>query len=422
MGGEKVVRMLVNLTIGVWIIRFLGPEEFGVLSFCQSLVFIFSTIGSFGLDRIVVRELVKKSEEREVILGSAFAIRVLGAFLVFPLLGAALWIIGTDRYVGMLSFIIALGGLFQSFAVIDYDFQARIEVRYVAIGSLIALLVSSLLKVVLIVVHAPLLAFVGMLAVDALFVAISLLAVYANRGLSVTGWRFDRSHVCYLISESWPLALTGILVAVYMRIDQIMLERMAGYDAVGIYSAAVRLSEVWYLLPVVATASLFPGIVALRKSDPARYAVANQTFFDAMAIVSYAIMIPGALLAPFIVNALLGETYSASATVLSLHIWAGVFVCFNVVSGGWYSAEGLQRMSFYRSVLGCLANVLLNLVLIPRYGAVGAAGSTVFAIALSGYFFDALSRQSRALFATKTRALNVFAGAKRLTAVIREHS
>jgi O-antigen/teichoic acid export membrane protein len=418
MGVEKGLRLLVNLTVGIWIIRYLGPDEFGVFSFAQSFVFLFATIGTLGLDRIVVRELVKSPDQRSVILGSAFGLRLMGALTVFPLLGLALYAIGTGAYVNILVLIIAMGGLFQTFAVIDYDFQAKVQAKYSSVASLVALTLSALIKVSLILTAAPLVAFVVMLVFDALFFAVSLIWIYWRRGQEIRSWKFQWCTARSLVSESWPLMLTGILVAVYMRIDQIMLERMSGFEAVGVYAAAARLSEIWYIIPVVATASLFPGIVGLRKQNLQHYRQANQAFFDAMALIALFVVVPIAIFSPFLVSVLFGPAYTESAAVLQIHIWAGIFVCFSVVSGGWYSAEGLQKMSFYRSILGCCTNVGLNLLLIPRYGPIGAAIATVVATALAGYAFDAFSPRSRELFMIKSRALNVFAGIVRLKRAI----
>ncbi|GLX12541.1 hypothetical protein Pstr01_07800 [Pseudomonas straminea] len=192
---------------------------------------------------------------------------------------------------------------------------------------------------------------------------------------------------------------------VYMKIDQIMLGQMLGEEAVGIFSAAVRVSEVWYFLPLTVCASLFPGMLLLRETNRARYMQRLQLLFGAMVWLSLVVAIFMMFSSTWIVVTLFGEAYAPASGVLATHIWASVFVSLGVISGQWLVAEGLQILSMQRAVLGALANVLLNLLLIPAFSVNGAAMATVISFAIVALFSDLINRETRFIFWMKIKSL-----------------
>ena len=197
-------------------------------------------------------------------------------------------------------------------------------------------------------------------------------------------------------------------VMVYMKIDQIMLGQMSGDEAVGIYSAAVRISEVWYFIPLVIVASVFPAILEAKKRNEAHYYARLQQLYDLMVLLSISVALPMSFLATPIVKLLFGEAYAPAGSVLAIHIWASVFVFLGVASSKWFLAENRQVLSLQRTVLGALANILLNAWLIPLYGTVGAAIATVVSYAIAAYFSDCLQAETRKAFLMKSSSLNIF--------------
>jgi PST family polysaccharide transporter len=199
-------------------------------------------------------------------------------------------------------------------------------------------------------------------------------------------------------------------IMVYMKIDQIMLGQMLGDDAVGIYSAAVRISEVWYFIPMMIVASVFPSILEAKKRDETQYLQRLQRLYDIMVWLSVAIALPMTFVSTPIVIALFGPAYAESGTVLAIHIWASVFVFLGVASSQWFVAENRQILSFQRTLLGALVNVILNLVLIPDFGPIGASVATVVAYAIAAFFADVMQKETRQTFAMKLKSMNIFRG------------
>jgi len=193
---------------------------------------------------------------------------------------------------------------------------------------------------------------------------------------------------------------------IYMKIDQIMLGQMIGDEAVGLYSAATRISEVWYFIPMAIVASVFPAILESKKRSEDEYYERLQKLYDLMAMISVGVALAMTFLSMLIVTSLFGEAYSEAGPVLAIHVWAAVFVFLGVASSQWFLAENLQILSFQRTALGAVVNVILNLWLIPLYGVVGAALATVFAQATASLFFDGIQKKTRRMFWMKIKSMN----------------
>jgi O-antigen/teichoic acid export membrane protein len=183
-----------------------------------------------------------------------------------------------------------------------------------------------------------------------------------------------------------------------------MIKEMLNNKAVGQYAVAVKLSEAWYFIPVVITNSLFPSIINAKKQSEELYYFRLQKLYDFMVWMAMAIALPMTFLAGWLVNVLFGPEYSQAANVLKINIWAGLFVSLGVASGKWLLTENLQMLSFWRTFCGALANVVLNLFMIPKYGIQGAAIATLLSQALAAYIFDLFNFKTRKTFFMKTKS------------------
>ena len=389
--GEKILRMIVGLFVGVWVARYLGPEQFGLFSYAQSFVGLFTAIATLGLDGIVVRELVKDSSRRDDLIGTAFWLKVMGAFGVLIILVITVNFTSNETYTNTLVFIIASATIFQSFNVVDMYFQSKVMGKYIVYANVISLLLSSIVKIVLIVNEAPLIAFAWTIVFDSFVLACGYVYFYIhNHHLSfkIQNLKFRRETAISLLKDSWPLVLSGIVIAVYMKIDQVMIKEMMNAEAVGQYAAAVRLSETWYFIPMVIASSLFPAIINAKKQSEELYYVRLQKLYDLMVWMALAIAIPMTFMSDWIVELLYGGQYNQAGSILMIHIWAGVFVFIGVAFSGYLTAENLTKKSFYRTLLGAVLNVVLNYILIPKYGINGAAIATLLAQFITNYGYD----------------------------------
>lgn len=404
---DKVLRMGVGLLVGVWVARYLGPEQFGLFSFASAFVGMFGAVAGLGLQSIVVRDIVRDPACKEETLGTAAVLQLLAGLLAYGcVLGAIFMLRPEDTLAKLLVAILGSIMLFRFSDVALYWFESQVLSKYIVWVQNGCFLIFASIKVGLIVSNAPLLAFAWATAAEALIVALLIFFMLGLRGPKLQQLRFSLLRAKTLLVDSWPLLLSGMATMVYMKIDQIMLGQMLGDDAVGIYSAAVRISEVWYFIPMMIVASVFPAILEAKKRDETQYIQRLQRLYDFMVWLSVAIALPMTFLSTPIVVALFGSAYAESGPVLAIHIWASVFVFLGVASSQWFVAENRQILSFQRTVLGAVINMALNYILIPKFGVLGAAYATVLAQASVCLFYDLLQKETRPMFVMKLKSFN----------------
>ena len=403
--SDKLLRMGVGLFVGVWVARYLGPEDFGLFSFASAFVSVFGTLSTLGLQGIVVRDLVNDPKGSFETLGSSFVLQATGGIIAFSLLIVLIPILRPhDQSVLSIVAIIGLTLFFKGSESMKYWFESQVQSKYAVWAENLVFAVVVAVKIGLILVGASLLAFVWTSFLEGLFTALFILVAYEWVGGRIKVWRFSFARAKALLVHSWPLILSGFAVMVYMRIDQIMLGQMLNDKAVGIYSAAVRISESWYFIPVAIVGSVFPALLDAKKTSEAFYIDRFQKLYDALVIIALVVAIPVTFLAHQIVEVLFGHEYIEAGTILSIHIWTAVFVFLGFASGRWLLAENRQLLVFQRAFLGMVVNIALNYIWIPQYGGVGAAVATLLSQAVAAFLFDVIHKETRLMFRMKLKA------------------
>lgn len=393
---ERLLAMAVTLCVGIYVARYLGPQRFGLLNYALSFVGLFSVLATLGLDQIAVREFVKESAERESILGTVFGLKLIGALIVIGFVFFALYFTGNDTPTKLLILIITAGLIFQSFNVIDFYFQSQVVSKFVVFAQVFQLIISSVAKISLVLLEANLLWFALVILIDSAVLAVGLLYFLSlrHKGL-VSSWRFDVALAKRLLKESWPLALSGLVVTVYMKIDQVMIKEMLDAEAVGRYAVAVRLSEVWYFFPTIILKSLFPAIISMRENNEEIYNIRLQQLHDMLSFVAFPIALVIFFFSEEMIAFLFGEQFQGAGAILAVHIWAGLLVFPGNVRAHLIVIENKQVVALVFRSIGAILNVILNYMLIPKFGAIGAAWATLASYILPICiisFFDPLIR------------------------------
>ncbi|MBC7744342.1 MAG: flippase [Flavobacterium sp.] len=382
---------VLSMVVGFIIARYLGPSSFGDLSFAIAFTGIFAAIAALGLDSFVVREILNDPQSKNEILGTAFWMRLaVNLFLIPAAILIYVWFRGMSANQGnsltvIISFC-ALPALFKSFNVIDSYFQSQVQSKYVVLVQNTCLLISAGVKVFLIVLDLPVVFFALALSLDGVLLAVGLIIIYQNKAVQhVLDWKFNFERAKSLLKQSWPLILSAIMVSLYMQIDIIML-KTKGSEAVGIYSAAARISEAWFFIPVAVVTSVFPAIINARKTDLFRYNKRLQNLYDLLVGLSLPVAFVVSIFANTIITFLYGSQYEGAGLMLAIHIWSGIFVFLGSASSQYLLAEGFTIISFKRTAIGAVINILINIWLIPLYNGVGASVATLIA-----YFFATFS-------------------------------
>lgn len=390
---EQFLRIISGLIVGIWLARYLGPEQFGVFSYAVAFSAIFGGVAKLGLDSIVVRDLTLNPEKRDLYLGTAFWLKLFGALLSMAIIILLICFIENDFQTKFLVVIISFGFFFQCFEVVDFYFQAKVLARINAICKIIQLLISLVIKVFLIFYEAELFYFAILITFDLFTLAISYWVAYKIKEKNGFLYCFDLKTAFLFMRESWPLIFSSFLVVVYMRVDQIMLKELASDHDVGIYSAAVRLSEAFYFLPIIIVSSIFPAVINAKKISLIIYEKRMGMLYSFLIWLAIIIAIFFNFISGWLVDFLYGYDYSEVKSILVINVWTSIFVFLGICFSNYLVLENLSKLNLYRSILGVVLNIALNFWLIPIYAGLGAAIATLISQAVANIGLDMLNEK-----------------------------
>jgi len=397
--GDKAFRTAGGVLIGIYIARYLGPADFGLLSFATAIAALFGAVAALGLPSIVVRDLVSRPQDRAAVLASALLLRLAGGAIATVLAYcAAVLLREGDARTWAIVAIVAISNLPQAWDIVDYDYQARMHAKPIALSRDIGFLATSLLRIGLVFSRAPLVWFAWAITIESTLSALLMAMLWRVDNLSVPLSRVTRREIKKLFLASWPLLIAGLSVSIYMRLDQIMIGRMLGNAAVGMFSAAVRISEALYFIPIAVTASLAPALTAMHQKSAPVYAAQTARFTRFLVYMALAIAVVFSAFSTRLVAALYGLPYAGAAPVLAIHTWAGVFVSLGVSGSLWLTNAGYLKYAMYQTLAGAAVNAGLNILLIPKFGIIGAAFATCIGQFVSVVAMIAAWRKTRPLF------------------------
>lgn len=404
--ADRILRMGVGLIVGVWVARYLGVQQYGLFNYATAFVTLFSPLATLGLDNVVIRDIVRDSSNKEKILGTTFWLKLFGGVAALLLTVGVIYLLRHDQKLTVwLVAILATAGIFQAVDTIDFWFQSQVLSKYTVVARNTAFVIVTLAKIALINMQAPLIAFAWVTLAEFSLSAVGLAIAYRIKGYSLRLWCWSFPVAKVLLKDSWPLILSGMTIMIYMKIDQIMLGEMIGDNAVGIYSAATRISEVWYFIPTAIVSSVSPTIFAVKQTSEALYYKRIKQLLRLMVLISLAIALPMSFLSGTIIMMLFGNSYVAAGQVLAIHIWASLFVFMGVAISPWFVAEGLTHLALRITLIGAVTNIFLNIFLIPTYAGVGAAIATVISYAFASFLSNAIHPKTQKIFRIQVMSL-----------------
>ena len=286
---DKALRLLCGLFIGSWVARYLGAEQYGLMSFAVSYAAVFISFSMLGIDNLVIRDLAKSKIDNDKILGTAIRIRNIGSIFtaIFSCLAAYLFYHDNNKFL-LLVMILMIGNVFQSFDVLSLWYQAKVESKIIVINKLIAYSFIQVCRIVAIYMKAEILCFV-ILSVAEYLIGIVLLMRWAvvKDKINIIKWKFSLGLAKSYLFEGWKLAISNFSIIIFMKIDQIFLGTMLGNKAVGIYSVAALISDILYSIPIFIAASTFPKFVQLYENEEESYRKYVLKIFLLMVVYSY---------------------------------------------------------------------------------------------------------------------------------------
>jgi len=378
----RIASMVVSFLISISVARYLGPTNLGIINYSVSLVGLFSFIASLGIDSILYRDLVNYPENENKLMGTAFFLRLFGSVLALIGVIVTMIILHGDALTNTIILIVASGYIFQCFLVIPFYFQAKVISKHLALAMFSAVFILSLLKLLLVLARADIVYFAVVLLIEPVLYMIIYWFIYNQAGRKIFAWRFDKKIAKSMLLISWPLMFTGAFSAIYSRIDQVMLGSLLNSRAVGIYSVAALLSEYWYFVPLGIVSSLVPAIINGKKSGKVIYKKRLRSLLGLVALIGLAAAIFFTIFSDKLIQFFYGSNYIEAANVLKIYIWGGVGMSLGFVVNQLLIIENRTKMIFVFGLISMLVNVILNIILIPKFGMHGAAVATLISYSI----------------------------------------
>ena len=401
----KVVQSILSFIIGTLTVRYLGPTNYGVITYAVSVVSFFLPFMQVGLNHTLVKEFIRNPNSEGETLGTALIINVISSF--FSMAGAISFVAianAGERETLLVCILYSFTLLFQATEITMYWFQSKLKSKYPSMATLIAYVVVAIYKVYLLITGKSVVWFAISYALDFFLISIILLVIYkklSNQKLSIN-WRIGRE----MLSRSKYYIIPSLMVVVFRHTDRIMLKLMVSDAETGFFSAAVTCTSITSFIFKAIIDSARTVILETKERIPELYERRVVQLYSVVTAFALAQSVFMTIFAKPIVYLLYGEAYLASVPILQFAVWYDTFGYYTSVRNVWILAEEKQRHLTKINIAGALANVALNACLIPILGGVGAAIASIitqfFTNVIIGFIYEPVRRNNQLML----KALN----------------
>ncbi len=373
---QRIYQMVIQLVVGSLSARYLGPSNYGLINYGSSIISFFLTVSKLGMDSVVVAEMSRNPQKESSYLGTALLMRFIASLLSFFAVWSIVILIEPgNTLLQVVTVLQAIAIIFQSTEVLYFWFQARLEMKYVTLTTMIALTVTAVWRVSLLANAAAVQWFALSSSISALVCGVCIVVFFAYKAklkLSVS-WNDGR----FLLSNSYHFIINGLAVTLYTQLDRIMLGKVVSQEAVGFYSAASTIAVMWEFIPNAVINSATPILIKKRETDVVAYKKRYRQLMLGISIMGVCVGIGFTLFSRLIIYILYGEMYYPSINALKILIWSTSFAMIGSSRAIWLVSERKYKYGKYFTIMGAIANVILNSMMIPRYGIEGAAFATL---------------------------------------------
>lgn len=368
----KLAQMVLSLVVGMISARYLGPTNYGLISYGTALTSFFMSFCTLGINTIIIREFVKNPDEQGTALGTAILYRIISSLCSIVLIVCVSFVLDYgewDTIVVVLLCSISL--LFHAFDTINYWFQNQYKSKVVASVSFIAYAAMSMYKSVLLILGKNVFWFAFSTSID--YIVISILLILAYKKNNGPPFKVSFSKGKELLSKSYHYILSGMMVAIYGQTDKLMLKQMLGKESVGYYATAVAICSMWTFVLSAIIDSMYPAIIQSFDVDKSSFNKKNRQLYAIIFYVSVSVSLVFTIFGELIVSLLYGKVYLPAVWPLRMITWYTAFSYLGVARNAWIVCNHKQKYLKYMYFSACIINFILNLVMIPIMGTVGAA-------------------------------------------------
>lgn len=374
--GCKILQSVLNLVVTMLSARYLGPSNYGLISYAASIVTFLVPVMQLGFRSTLVQELIGRPEQEGKVLGTAVSLNLIAGVgcIVGVTSFAAIANRGEPETVAVCA-LYSISLVFQATEMIQYWFQAKLLSKYTSVTMLVSYVLVSAYKIFLLVTGKSVHWFAVSHAIDFGIISAVLFVVYHRVGGMRLG--FSRPLAKQMLDKSKYYILSGLMVTVFQQTDRIMLKLMAGNEVTGFYSAAISCAGLSGFVYSAIIDSARPVILESRKQSEEKFRQGMVRLYSVVFYLAVAQCLVMVVLGELIVGIIYGADYMGAVRVLRVGVWFITFSYMGTVRNIWILAEGKQKLLLPVNLSGALANIGLNLLLIPSMGAEGAALASV---------------------------------------------
>ena len=394
----KATQSILQLIIGMFSARYLGPSNYGLIGYASSVAAFAFPLMRLGLDATIVKELTDSPEQEGKIMGTALMMDFVSGLFCVLMVCAFVRIANAGETVTLIvSALYSLSLIFRVLELMQYWFQHKLASKYPSIVMLCSYVIVSIYKIFLLVTQKSIYWFALVNSIDYGISGILLLGIY--RKLGGQRFAFSMKTAKQLFSRSRYFILASVMVTVFQNTDHIMLKTFSSDAENGFYTAAVTCVGMVQFIYMAIIDSMQPVILAEKKANSPDYEKHIATLYSITTYLSLAQGIGYAVFAGLIVRILYGAAYITAVPVLQVLVWQVSFSFMGIVRNIWLLAEGKQKIIWKLNLAGALLNALINLLLIPQMGALGAAVASlvtqIFTNFVLGYIVPELRSNNR---------------------------
>lgn len=368
----KIAQMAISLFVSLLTARYLGPSNYGIISYASAYTAFFCSFCTLGINSILVKEFIDYPNEEGKILGTTLTLKAISSFLSAIVIICIVSVV--DRNDPTTILVVAcssIGVIFNIFESLNYWFQSRLESKVTAIAAFTAYCVTSAYRVYLMVAGKSVIYFAFATSVDYICVAIILLLVYRrhNGGKFSFSWNYGKQ----ILKKSYHFIFSGLMVSVYGQTDKIMLKQLISNKEIGYYSTALALCNMWCFILSAIITSAYPSIVEAFNKNDKLFEKRNKQLYAIVFYISGFVSIVFTVFGSMIIGILYGDAYLPAVGPLRIITWYTAFSYLGVARDVWIVCNNCQKYLKYIYLAAAVGNVILNLILIPIWGASGAA-------------------------------------------------
>lgn len=374
----KIAQMLINLLVGLLTARYLGPSNYGLINYAAAYIGFFTAFCTLGINSIIVKEFVDNPEKEGEIIGTTIGLRAISSFLSVITIFAVVNIIDASETETILVVSLSsIGLVFDVFGTINYWFQYRLQSKVSAIVTFIAYAITAAYKVFLIVTGKGVVPFALATSIDYICVGTLLFIAYKKSGGA--DFSFSWEYGKKMLSKSCHFILPGLMVAIYAQTDKIMLKQMISEAEIGFYATAVSISGIWCFVLSAIIDSVYPSIMKANNESEELFVKRNKQLYAMIFYISVFVSLMFTVFAELVINIMYGREFLSAVAPLRIITWYTAFSYLGVARNAWIVCKNRQKKLIYVYALSALSNVLLNIILIPKLGASGAAIASLVA-------------------------------------------